>query len=127
MREIQGVIDDALDSHKSKRELRREFDEFVDDVHDTWVHIWDAMDHPYETGNYREHIKKKKLPLRTRITRSFFFKGIPVGQVFNDSDVAHFVEYGTGPDKPGSKSPFGPNTPTPEMAPMRKTWARYEL
>ncbi|AHG24332.1 hypothetical protein PBI_MICHELLEMYBELL_11 [Mycobacterium phage MichelleMyBell] len=36
-----------------------------------------------------------------------------------------FIEDGTGPDAPGSQSPFGPNTPTPEFAPFGKVAHRH--
>lgn len=34
---------------------------------------------------------------------------------------AHLIEFGTKADPPDSKSPFGPNTPTPAFAPGQKT------
>lgn len=121
LRDIRNAIFDGIDDSK---ELRRAYRDFVDDVEDTWKRIWDAMDHPYATGNYRAHIKKK-MPRKYQRIKSFLKHGIPIGSVYNDSPVAHFVEYGTGPDNPDSRSPWGPNTPTPEMAPMRRTAARY--
>lgn len=36
-----------------------------------------------------------------------------------------FLEYGTGPDNADSKSPFGPDTPTPEFAPFAKVAHRH--
>lgn len=35
------------------------------------------------------------------------------GVVGNNHWRAHMIEFGTKADKPGSKSPFGPDTPTP--------------
>lgn len=124
LREIREGIFDGIDSN---RELRRAYRDFVDDVEATWKHIWDAdaSGHPYETGDYRAHIKKI-MPKRYQRIRKFLRNGIPIGAVYNDSDVSHFVEYGTAADKPGSHSPWGPDTPTPEFAPMRKTAARYQ-
>ncbi len=54
------------------------------------------------------------------------------GQIGNRSPLAHIIEYGTGPDAKGDKSrrvsvdnsefvTMGPNTPTPEFAPLAKT------
>jgi uncharacterized protein (TIGR02266 family) len=43
--------------------------------------------------------------------------------VSTDNEHAGFIEYGTGPDNPGSRSPWGPNTPTPEFAPAAVTAA----
>lgn len=133
IREIRRAFENEL---SVSRELRRELRDFVDDVHDEWHKQWDrdrqgklagelGVKHPYQTGNYKAHIKKKRIQLATRLGfNRRFFKGIPIGQVYNDSEFAHMLEYGTGPDRPGSRSPFGPNTPTPEFATMRKTWAK---
>lgn len=126
LREIDDAVWEGIEDNK---ELRRAYDDFVDDIHTTWVNIWVASGpHPYTTGDYLAHIKKAKLSkwyrghMRNFLTR---FKGMPIGQVYNDSDVAHFVEYGTEADKPGGHSPWGPNTPTEKFAPMRKTYARF--
>lgn len=122
-------IDDAIfDGIENNRELRRAYDDLVDDIHTTWVNLWVASGpHPYATGNYLAHIKKVKLSRYYRMRVRNYLKryGLPIGQVYNDSPIAHFIEYGTGPDKPDSRSPWGPNTPTPEFAPMRKTYARF--
>jgi hypothetical protein len=132
-------IDDAiLDGIEDNGELRRALDDFVDDIHTTWVNIWVASGpHPYSTGEYLAHIKKEKLSKWYRMHVRNYLKrhmGMPIGMVYNDSPIAHFVEYGTGPDKPGGHATwigldgvrrFGPNTPTPEYAPMRKTYARF--
>lgn len=133
--DIENAIFDGVNSN---RELRRLMNRFIDDVEETWHHVWDTAiegiqdgpgppPHTYETGDYGSRIKKKKLTLRQRLfIKSAIKKGILIGSVYNDSDHAHFLEYGTGPDKPGGHSPWGPNTPTPEFAPMRKTWAIME-
>lgn len=123
-------IDDAVwEGIEDNKELRRAYDDFVDDVHTTWVNIWVASGpHPYATGNYLAHIKKAKLSKWYRgHMRNFLnrFKGMPIGQVYNDSDIAHFIEYGTKIDNPDSRSPWGRFTPTEEFAPMRKTYARF--
>lgn len=51
--------------------------------------------------------------------------GMPAWWVGSRLWYFHFLEYGTGPDKPGSKSPFGPDTPTPEFAPFAKVAHRH--
>ena len=129
--DIENAIFDGVSSN---RELKRIMNRFVDDVEATWKHVWDTtvegklaeetgIPHPYQTGDYREHIKKKKFSIMQRLAmKRAIKKGLLIGVVYNDSDHAHFIEYGTGPDKPGGHSPWGPNTPTPEMAVMRRTW-----
>lgn len=134
IREIRKAFENET---SISREFRRELKDFVDDVHDEWHDTWDRDDqgklaqelgvnHPYQKGDYKAHIKKKRVVLATRLGfNRRFFNGIPIGQVYNDSDVAHFVEYGTDVDNPDSRSPWGPDTPTPEFATMRKTWAKF--
>ncbi|WAY18397.1 HK97 gp10 family phage protein [Mycolicibacterium fortuitum] len=51
--------------------------------------------------------------------------GMPAWAVISRLWYFHFLEYGTGPDKPGSNSPFGPDTPTPEFAPFAKVARRH--
>ncbi len=119
--DIQNWMMEGIDDSK---ELRRAYNNFVDDVHDMWVFIWRSTEHPYETGEYEAHIKKKTVPKGMKI-KSFLKHGMPIGVVYNDSDIAKLIEYGTGPDNDESESPFGPNTPTPEFAPMRKTAAQF--
>ncbi len=119
-REVENAIFDGINKN---RELRRVVARFIDDVHDTWITIWEASGpHPYETGDYVASIKKRKLPMRSRIwMKRALARGALVGAVYSDSPVAHFIEYGTDVDYPESKSPWGPNTPTPEFSPMRRT------
>jgi hypothetical protein len=68
--------------------------------------------HFYETGTYRDsiHVERKR--------KRF---GMPHYAVVSNDPNANFIEFGTGPDKPGSRSPWGPYTPTPEFAPAGKT------
>lgn len=116
---INDVDNAFFDGLNSSREIRRALNDFIDDVAATW-----KMLSPERTGNYKAHIKTKKLSLNQRLfIKSGMRKGMHVGTVYNDSDISHFIEYGTGPDKPGSKSPFGPDTPTPEFAPARRAAA----
>lgn len=116
----------------SSRELRRVFNRFMEDVEETWKLVWDSSmegvmaketghPHPYQTGEYRSHIKRDKLSLRQRLfIKSTLRKGIPIGLVYNDDPKAHWIEYGTDPDNPSSESPFGPDTPTPAFEPMTR-------
>lgn len=123
-------IDDAIfEGIEDNRELRRAYDDLVDDVHATWVGFSPTPGkNRYATGDYIEHIKKVKLSKWYRMhVRNYLkrHKGMPIGQVYNDSLHAHFVEYGTGPDDPGSHSPWGPDTPTDPQYVMRKTYLRF--
>lgn len=70
--------------------------------------------HPYDTGAYAESISVKQL----RGERGRFVSGF---QVVSSSPWANFIEFGTGNDKPGSRSPWGPFTPTPAFFPASKT------
>ena len=71
---------------------------------------------PVRTGAYQRawHVERKVDERR-----------MPHYWVVNDDPKAIFIEYGTGPDKPGSKSPFGPDTPTPEFAVAARTAAAF--
>lgn len=72
--------------------------------------------HPYETGQYRDSIHVERRRKRF---------GMPRYAVVSNDDNANFIEFGTGVDKPGSRSPWGPNTPTPEYAPFGKAAHRF--
>lgn len=123
-----GQIDNALfDGIDDSRELRHAYNRFLDDIEALWKTTWEESGvmtkeghHFYQTGDYIAHIKTLKIPYR-KWAKKFLRDGVPMGVVYNDSDVAHFIEYGTEADYPESRSPWGPNTPTPEFAPMRKT------
>lgn len=74
---------------------------------------WGGL-HPYDTGSYVDSIEIRQ----NRNRRGRFVAG---WTVFTDHPHAVFLEDGTGVDKPGSRSPWGPNTPTPEFAPAART------
>jgi hypothetical protein len=74
--------------------------------------------HPYATGDFVESIK-------IRQSRGRLGRFLAAWEVYSDHENANFIEYGTGPDKPGSRSPWGPNTPTPEFAPFGKAAHRF--
>jgi hypothetical protein len=135
----KDVEDTIFDGLSRNRDIKRALRRFIYDIHDTWVFIWDSSmegvlaqetgkPHPYATGSYRRNIKKKELSLGQRlwIKRALRKGGVMVGLVYNDDPKAHWIEYGTNEDKPGSRSPWGPKTPTPEFAPMRRTVAAME-
>lgn len=90
----------------------------AEEVRDHWANVEaprPGPDHPYSeggAGSYSESIK---------VSRERKRFGMPRYEVGTDHPNANFIEYGTGPDKPGSKSPFGPDTPTPEFAPAANT------
>jgi len=66
---------------------------------------------PYATGDYAASI-------HVRQGRGRLGRFLSAWEVYSDHPNANFLEYGTGVDKPGSRSPWGPNTPTPEFAPF---------
>jgi hypothetical protein len=125
-----GDVDSALlDGINDSAELRRVYNDFLDDAEALWKLLWEQSGtmtksghHEYETGDYVEHIKTNRIPYR-KWAKKFLAEGIPFGSVYNDSHIAEKIEYGTKVDKPGSRSPWGPNTPTPEFAIMRKVAA----
>ncbi|MBO0676786.1 hypothetical protein JRC04_04840 [Mycolicibacterium sp. S2-37] len=122
LKDVDNAILEGIDN---SRELRRVYYDFIDDVEETWKRMWEASGpHPYETGDYIAHLKKK-VPGRGKWIKKFLKAGIPFGAVYNDHELAHIIEYGSGPDNPDSASPFGPDTPTPAFQPMLMTWARY--
>lgn len=121
--EVHGDVEkEILEATNNNRELRRALRDFVEDTKATWIAVWESSGpHPYETGSYVSHIKEEKLSLTQKLFIKRSVKQGLVGRVYNDSPIAHLIEYGTGPDRPGSHSPWGPDTPTPEFAPARKT------
>lgn len=127
-------IDNAIYSALNKRrDIRRSLSRLVDDTYVTWHSVWAAKtmgkqegpfggNHSYSTGEYASHIGKKDLTVRQKLfIKSTLRKGYLFGVVYNDDDKAHFIEFGTKRDRPGSRSPWGPKTPTPEFRPMRDT------
>lgn len=88
--------------------------EFAERVKEHWKSIAPSPGdpgHPYATGAYKESITIRSE--RGRDSRGRFIYHYEVG---TNDPKAHFLEYGTGPDKPGSRSPWGPNTSTPAFA-----------
>lgn len=88
------------------------------EVRDHWANVaWPTSypkgPHPYATGAYQASIKVVQNRVSGRFAPGFIVK--------TDHPDAVFIEFGTGVDKPGSNSPWGPNTPTPPMYPAAKT------
>jgi hypothetical protein len=125
----------AVDRFKLGREIRLKISRdktvrirtkaFAEEVKEYWQNVaWPESGftnppkagpgHPYSTGDYKDSIK-------IRQGRSRLGRFLATFKVYTDHENANFIEYGTGPDKPGSRSPWGPNTPTPEFAPAAKT------
>lgn len=99
----------------------------AEQVRDYWANVaWPEVGvkgkhafHFYETGGYRESIKVKQ----NRSPRTGRFKKF--WTVYTNHHDANFIEFGTKRDKPGSRSPWGPYTPTPEFAPAALTAIRF--
>lgn len=72
--------------------------------------------HTYEDGHFEDSIHAAK-------RRERFLNGgwWPHWWVGSNHPQAHMIEYGTTVDRPGSMSPWGPNTPTPEFGVFAKT------
>jgi hypothetical protein len=115
----------AVDRIKLGREIRLKISrdktvkprtrKFAEEVRDHLVNVeWASRPHPYATGDFADSVK-------VRQGRSRLGRFLATFEVYSDHPNANFIEYGTGPDKPGSRSPWGPNTPTPEMAPFGNT------
>lgn len=129
-KDVENAIFDALNK---RRDIRRSLSRLVDDTYETWHTVWAATrmgkqegpfpgNHSYSTGEYASHINKKDLTLRQKLfPKRAIAKGVLFGIVYNDDDKAHLIEFGTKRDRPGSRSPWGPKTPTPEFKPMRRT------
>ncbi|MBU8833601.1 hypothetical protein [Mycolicibacterium goodii] len=95
--------------------------DLADDVKDSVVEFTPkpGPDHPYATGDAAGSIVVEKI----RKPRN----GLPARRVKSTDRTFHMLEYGTKADPPTSKSPFGPDTPTPAFAPFGKTKAKFDL
>jgi hypothetical protein len=89
--------------------------------------VYSPPNHPWSRGgpgSYEESFEVKRNRVGgTGPDAGRFAAGY---QVRNTSPNANFIEFGTGVDKPGSRSPWGPNTPTPEYGPARATAHHFE-
>ncbi|GJJ22283.1 HK97 gp10 family phage protein [Mycolicibacterium mageritense] len=102
--EIRAEIERKI---RADAEVKVKTEKHAEDVRDYWRGIA-----PVDSGEYAAsvHVEKRK-------DRD----GLPHYWVGTRDWKAHFIEYGTGDDPDDSKSPFGPDTPTPEFAPAAKT------
>lgn len=97
--------------------VRRKAAAFAEEVAEHVRKEWDeAGPHPYAVGDFRESIHLEKKRDRGRW---------PSWRVISNHPNANMIEFGTGWDKPDSKSPWGPYTDTPEFAPFGKTAHHY--
>ena len=109
-RELKNEIGIAI---RKDLAVARGTKDFAEEVRDYAKRLWrESGPHPYETHEYVESIHADKKPN---------VAGLPHWWVGTYSPHAVFIEYGTGPDKPGSKSPWGPNTPTREFGIFART------
>jgi hypothetical protein len=122
------ILNELQTGLRKDKEVHHKTKEFANEVKDYWVEFeapapWNVRpetvvghgdDWPYTTGEYALSIKVKQ----GRDARGRF---ISSWDVYTHSPIAHFIEYGTAPDYPGSRSPWGPNTPTYEYAPAART------
>lgn len=77
--------------------------------------------HPYETGSYVESIEVRQGRHAKGARGGWGGRYLSHFEVRTDHPNANFIEFGTGIDKPGSRSPWGPFTPTPEYGPAGRT------
>jgi hypothetical protein len=140
-KQIERELRLELDKDARRGQIARESREFAHEVRATWISIWESMGpHPYETGDYKNSIEVHGVGRPTGQTRApkgaVDASGTKIGgrflgniyahyRVSTDNEHAGFIEYGTGPDNPDSRSPWGLNTPTPEFAPAAATAAHY--
>ena len=117
-REIMAKISRDEEVNKGTRTMAIEVQKYI--IEHTAPSPWNpsplTKTGPYATGDYAKSIKIKQE--RVRSGRRFGGRYLSEYRVYSDHPNANFLEYGTGVDKPGSRSPWGPNTPTPEFAPF---------
>ena len=77
-------------------------------------------DHPYATDDLKNSVKLVRNQTRTKTGR-FRRNGRVYYTIVTDNPHAGYYEYGTGWDAPGTNSPWGRKTPTPEFAPFART------
>jgi hypothetical protein len=115
---------------RAERSVKWRTKAFAEEVAQYWKHVaWPESaargqwpDHPYETGEYANSIHVRQ---QRRGKGKFGGRFLAGFEVIADSPNANFIEFGTGVDKPGSRSPWGPNTPTPEFGPAAITAHHY--
>lgn len=107
-REIRLEIEHGV---KRDPEVKLQTKAFAEEVRTYWATQTAPLpgpDHPYATGDYAASIKVRQ----NRDQSGRYAAG---WTVYTNHPNANFIEFGTGPDKPGSRSPWGPYTPTAAM------------
>jgi hypothetical protein len=124
----QEILNEIKVKVEKDGEFKFKFKREAEKVHDHWVTReapspenlryetikGHADDWPYTTGAYRDSIK-------IRQSRSKLGRFLSAYEVYTDSPIAHFIEYGTKIDNPDSRSPWGRFTPTYPYAPAART------
>lgn len=119
---------------RAERSIKWRTKAFAEEVAAYWADVaWPesaaagrhGADHPYESGEYQDSIKVRQQRAPKGAKGGVGGRFLSAFEVYSDSPNANFIEYGTGPDKPGSRSPWGPYTPTPEFAPAARTAHHY--
>lgn len=119
----QVILDEIKIKVERDKEFKFKFKREAEKVHDHWANKEAPSPEnphpltktgPYATGAYQASIKMRQM--RGGLGR--FMSG---WEVYTDSPIAHFIEYGTKIDNPESRSPWGRFTPTPVFAPAAKT------
>lgn len=107
----EGIYQEIVRKSRNQAKVQRELAVEAEKVKAAWI-----SHSPVRTGKYAASIT---------IEDRSDVDGFPAKRVVAKAWYAHFIEFGTGPDKNGSKSPFGPDTPTPAFAPRAKTAAEF--
>jgi hypothetical protein len=124
----QEILNEIKVKVEKDGEFKFKFKREAERVHDHWVTkeapspqntrpetvVGHGEGWPYATGAYAASIKMRQM--RGRLGR--FMAG---WEVYTDSPIAHFLEYGTKMDAPDTHSPWGRNTPTAVYAPAART------
>jgi hypothetical protein len=114
-REIIAKISRDDEPRRGAKKLAEEVKQYIQTV----TAPRPGPDHPYSQGGPGSYVESIKVS-QDRIPKGEIGAGrfLSTFTVSSDHPNANFIEFGTGPDKPGSRSPWGPNTPTPEFAPF---------
>lgn len=83
--------------------------------------VYSPPNHPWSQGGPDGYAESIEVRQGRRRGGRFAGRFLSHYEVRTDHPNANFIEFGTARDKPGSRSPWGPNTPTPEYAPAAKT------
>ena len=108
LREIQREIERGV---RAAAEVKVKSKDFAEQIRDEI-----RAETPVDTGRAAASVVMEKRKDRN---------GLPSWWIGSRLSYFHFLEKGTGADKAGSKSPFGPDTPTPEFAPFAKVVHRH--